>query len=158
MEKIKIFKNSAFKDKRGLLWTSWNNKILNYKFNHDKFSISKKNVFRGLHGDKKTYKLLTCVFGKVFFVYINFNKKSKNYLKAKTLILSHENRKSILLPPYYLNGHYCLSNECVFHYKLFYKGKYFDTKDQLSMKWNDKRIQIKWPFSKSVITSKRDKC
>lgn len=157
MNRIKIFYNDAFKDKRGYYWTSWERKMLNLNFNHDKFSISKKNVLRGLHGDKKTYKLVTCVYGKVFFVSVNYNKKSKEFLKSKTLILSHENRKSVLLPPNFLNGFLCLSKECVFHYKLNYKGNYADVDDQFSMKWNDKRLNINWPIKGKIIISDRDK-
>ena len=64
---IKVIKGSIFKDKRGKLWTSWkkNKKIL-LNFKHDKFSISKKNVLRGLHYDQKTWKLISCVYGKFF--------------------------------------------------------------------------------------------
>ena len=51
------------------------------KFNHDKFSISKKNVLRGLHCDFKSWKLVTCVYGKIFFVIVDMRKKTKNYLK-----------------------------------------------------------------------------
>ena len=89
MKEIKVLKSSIFKDHRGYLWTSWENKKIKLHFNHDKFSISKKNTLRGLHGDKKTWKLVSCVFGRVFFVVVNNNPKSKNYLKKKTFILSH---------------------------------------------------------------------
>jgi len=155
--KIKFNSNSAFRDKRGLYWTSWkskkNSKI---NFNHDKFSLSKKNVIRGLHGDSKSWKLVSCVYGKVFFVIVNYKKKSKNFLKHKSFLLSHQNRKQVLIPPHYLNGFLCLSKECVFHYKWSYKGKYFDAKDQFSLKWNDNRIKIKWPLQGKPILSNRD--
>ena len=157
MREIKIIKSSIFKDHRGYLWTSWENKKIKLNFNHDKFSISKKNTLRGLHGDKKTWKLVSCVFGKVFFVIVNNNPKSKNYLRKKTFILSHEQNKQILIPPNFVNGFLCLSNRCVFHYKLSYKGKYFDVKNQDVLKWNDKRLKIKWPRKKNLIFSKRDK-
>ncbi len=156
--KIKTYKNSAFKDIRGYYWTSWKNKKgPRLLFNHDKFSISKKNVLRGLHGDDKTWKLVSCVFGKVFFVIVNYNKNSKYYLKHKTYILSHINRTQVLVPPKYLNGFLCLSKDCVFHYKLSYKGKYKDVQSQYSLKWCDKKLKIKWPFKKKLIMSKRDK-
>ena len=48
----------------------------NIIYNHDKFSLSKKNVLRGLHGDRKTWKLVSCTYGKLFLVIVNFNKKS----------------------------------------------------------------------------------
>ena len=39
---IKLFKGNNFRDKRGLLWTSWISNKKSLKFNHDKFSLSKK--------------------------------------------------------------------------------------------------------------------
>jgi len=157
MKGIKVLKSSIFKDHRGYLWTSWEKKKIKLKFNHDKFSVSKKNVLRGLHGDSKTWKLVSCVFGKVFFIVVNNDKKSKEYLKKKTFILNHNKNIQILIPPKFVNGFLCLSDKCVFHYKLSYAGKYFDVKDQMVVKWNDKRLKIKWPTKKNLLFSKRDK-
>ena len=153
---MKEFSNTAFKDRRGLYWTSWEKKRFKLNFNHDKFSLSKKNVLRGLHGDTKTWKLVSCVYGKVFFVVVNYDIKSKNYLSKKTYILSHNNRKQILIPPKYLNGLLCLSQECLFHYKLSYKGNYADVKKQFSIRWNDPTLKIKWPINNPIL-SVRDK-
>ena len=89
MKEIKVFKSSIHKDKRGYLWTSWFENKNKLKFKHDKFSISKKNTLRGLHSDVKTWKLVSCVFGKVFFVVVNNDQSSKSYLKKKTFILDH---------------------------------------------------------------------
>ena len=155
---IKIFKRSVFKDKRGYLWTSWkNSKKYKINFNHDKFSLSKKNVFRGLHYDNKTWKLVSCVYGSIFFVVVNCNKKSNQYLETFTIKLNHKDNRQILVPPNFANGHLCLSKDCVFHYKLFYKGAYSDVKSQKNIKWNDKRLDIKWPKNITFITSGRDK-
>ena len=100
---------------------------------------------------------MSCVYGKVFFVVVNNIKSSKSYLKKKTFILDHKSNKQILIPPNYVNGFLCLSDHCVFHYKLSYKGKYFDVKNQNVLKWNDERLKIKWPKTKNLILSKRDK-
>ena len=49
---LKRNKNTSFKDHRGYYWTTWKkNTFKKIKFNHDKFSISKKKVLRGLHCD-----------------------------------------------------------------------------------------------------------
>ena len=155
MKEIKLFSNSAFRDHRGYYWTNWIKNKIKLNFNHDKFSISKKNVLRGLHGDKKTFKLVTCVYGEVLLIVVDYRKKSKNFLNYKKFKLSHKNRIQVLIPPNFLNGFLCLSKECVFHYKLSYKGKYIDAKDQISAKWNDPNINIKWPIKKPIL-SKRD--
>ena len=66
--KVKKLINRSFKDLRGYYWTSWKRGVLkSLKFKHDKFSLSKKNVLRGLHGDNKTWKLISCPYGKFFF-------------------------------------------------------------------------------------------
>jgi len=157
MLKVKVLKNSLFKDKRGYYWTSWKKGIIkNIVFKHDKFSLSKKNVLRGLHGDKKTWKLISCPYGKFFLVAVNCLKGSKNYLKWKSWILSQENGLQVMIPPNYANGHLCLSKNCLFHYKLSYKGSYNDAKKQFSLRWNDPKISIKWPIKKPIL-SKRDK-
>ena len=154
--KIKKIKSKAFADHRGYIWTSWERGAVNkIKFNHDKFSLSKKNVLRGLHGDKKTWKLVSCSYGKFLLVVVNFEKNSKNFLKWSSWILSQKNGLQILIPPNYANGHLCLSKECLFHYKLSYKGQYIDAKKQFSIKWNDPKINIKWNIKKPIL-SKRD--
>ena len=155
--KIKKIINSSFKDHRGLYWTSWKkNNQIKLNFIHDKFSLSKKNVLRGLHGDSKTWKLISCPYGKFFLVVVNCIKNSKNYLKWKSWVLSHENGVQVLVPPNYANGHFCISEKCLFHYKLSYKGKYQDVNKQFSLRWNDPKLDIKWPVRKPIL-SKRDK-
>ena len=84
---LKIINNTSFKDKRGFYWTTWKKGIFKkIRFNHDKFSISKKNTIRGLHCDFKSWKLVTCVFGKLLLVVVDMRKSSKNYLKSKELM------------------------------------------------------------------------
>lgn len=155
---IKVIKGTIYKDNRGTLWTSWKkNRNLNIHFNHDKFSFSKKNVLRGLHYDNKTWKLISCVHGKVFFVVVNCDPKSDFYLKSSSFILESKKNMQILVPPLFANGHLCLSNKCLFHYKLSYTGSYSDVDKQKVLKWNDKRIKVKWPKTDQIILSKRDK-
>ena len=115
---IKVINKNNYKDKRGLLWTTWKKGMYkNLNFNHDKFSLSKKNTLRGLHCDFKSWKMVTSVYGKFLFVVVDMRKKSKNYLKHKKWILNHQNPRTILVPPYYANAHLCLSKICIFHYK-----------------------------------------
>ena len=74
MKQIKVITSDNYADKRGLIWTSWKKNNLNLNFEHDKFSFSKKNVLRGLHYDNKTWKLISCPYGKIFFVVVNCSK------------------------------------------------------------------------------------
>jgi dTDP-4-dehydrorhamnose 3,5-epimerase len=154
---IKIIKGNNFKDKRGILWTTWKKGFFKtIKFNHDKFSLSKKNTLRGLHCDFKSWKMITSVYGKFLFVVVDMRKNSKNYLKHKKWILDHKKPMLILVPPYFANAHLCLSKVCLFHYKWSYKGKYIDANKQTSYRWDDPKIKIKWPIKKPIL-SNRDK-
>ena len=99
--------------------------------------------------------MITCVYGKFLLVAVNMKKNSKNYLKHKKWILDYKKPKMILVPPYYANGHLCLTKTCIMHYKWSYKGKYIDAKNQKTYKWDDPKFKIKWPI-KNPILSKRD--
>lgn len=155
-KKIYVLKNSVFKDNRGYYWTTWKKNNFNkLKFNHDKFSISKKNVLRGFHCDFKSWKLVTCVFGKLVLAVVNVDKKDRDYLLSKKFTLSFDKPKSILIPPNYANAHLCVSKFCIFHYKWSYSGKYPGIIHQKSFKWNDPNFKITWPIKKPIL-SKRD--
>ena len=153
--KVRKLINSSFKDSRGYYWTSWKQNLMkNIKFKHDKFSLSKKNVLRGLHGDNKTWKLVSCPYGKFILVVVNCVKKSKDYLKWRSWILSHENGLQILIPPNYANGHLCLSDKCLFHYKLAYRGSYHDADKQFSIRWNDPKLKIEWGIKRPILSNR----
>jgi dTDP-4-dehydrorhamnose 3,5-epimerase len=157
LKEVKYFKVNTFKDFRGEIWTSWEKKYFkNINFNLDKFTTSKKNVLRGFHGDKKSWRLVTCPKGEVLNVIVDYRPNSKNYLKCSTFKLNDKNKISVLLPPMFLNSWLCLSKNALYAYKWSFKGRYVDADDQISVKWNDPRINFKWPIKK-VILSKRDK-
>ena len=153
---VKVFENDSFEDYRGELYSIYKKEDFDISFNHDKVSISKKNVLRGLHCDKKSWKLITCLAGEVYLVVVDYRETSPSFLKWDSIILSSKNRKSILLPPMFANGHLVLSSTATFFYKWSYPGKYPDVNDQFSINWKDKRININWPIDNPIL-SKRDK-
>lgn len=155
---IKIIQNSSFQDNRGELWTIWEDSKFtpNLKFNHDKVSISKKNVLRGLHSDSKSWKLITCLHGQFQLAIVDFRKDSTNFLKSDTLIMNASDRICVLVPPMFANGHLVLSESTVFYYKWCYEGTYPDVKDQISLNWSDPIFKINW-LCENPIISERDK-
>jgi dTDP-4-dehydrorhamnose 3,5-epimerase len=154
---IKIFQPDSFEDFRGELFTVFKHgDYNNLFFNHDKVSISKKNVLRGLHGDNKAYKLITCLHGELLLVVVDNRADSHNFLKWDYIVLSHKNRIQVLVPPMFANGHLVLSEEATFFYKWAYKGDYPDVNEQFTLKWNDPRINIDWPIENPIL-AERDK-
>ena len=152
---VTVYSPDSFEDFRGELYTLYKQEDFSLSFNHDKVSISRKNVLRGLHGDSKSWKLITCLAGEVFLVVVDNRPESPNYLKWDSIILTPENKKSVLVPPNFANGHLILSEKATFFYKWSYPGKYPDVQDQFTLKWNDPNIGIHWPISNPIL-SKRD--
>ena len=157
---VYIIEPSVFKDFRGSIWTSFLQeelKILlpvNLVFKHDKFSISKNNVLRGIHGDEKSWKLVTCVFGEIQQVIVDLRRKSPTYKKWQSFIISPDKQKLVLIPPSMGNGFYVKSPQAVYHYKLAYNGDYFDSNKQFSIKWNDASIGVNWLTSNPILSDR----
>jgi dTDP-4-dehydrorhamnose 3,5-epimerase len=153
-----ILRPSVNEDLRGNIWTSFLKdeveKLIpdNLYFKHDKFSSSKKNVLRGIHGDSKSWKLVTCVFGEILQVVVDLREGSSTYLKWQSFKIDSNNQQSVLIPPQMGNAYYVYSDNALYHYKLAYSGSYLDAKDQFSLKWNDDRIGIDWPISNPILS------
>ena len=157
---IKIFRPSIFCDYRGSIWSSFTKEIQNeipneLSFTHDKFSKSSKNVLRGIHGDTKSWKLVTCVYGSIQQVVVNYKTGSKNFLKYDSFQINEKNQICVLIPPNYGNAYLVLSKNAIYHYKLAYSGAYIDADKQFSIRWDDPRINIVWKTRKPIL-SKRD--
>ena len=155
---VKIFEPDVFTDFRGDLWTTWKKDEfpLDLDFNHDKVSTSRKDVLRGIHGDFKSFKLITCLYGQMFFILVDNRKDSKTYLQWNSMILDDRKRKLVLIPPGIGNAFLVLSDYSIFSYKWSYNGEYPDVEDQFTIKWNDKRLNINWPIANPIL-QKRDR-
>ena len=156
IEGVKIFSPDVYTDYRGDLWTLWLAGDFDFDFNHDKVSTSRKHVLRGIHGDFKSHKLITCLYGEIYFVVVDNRKNSLTYKQWDCIILNNRTRQQVLIPPGVGNGFLVLSEHCVFHYKWSYSGSYPDVKDQFTIKWNEPNLGIDWPI-KEPILQKRDK-
>ncbi len=148
----------TFKDYRGQFVETYNKELykkngINVNFVQDDISVSKKSVLRGIHGDNRTWKLLSCLYGKIYFVVVNCDKESKEFGKWQSFILSDTNRLQVLVPPKHGNAYLVLSDLAIFHYK---QSTYYQGMDkQFSYKYNDPRFKIEWPI-KNPILSQRD--
>ena len=152
---IQISQPDSFEDYRGELYTLFKQEEHDLIFNHDKVSISRQNVLRGMHGDSKSWKYISCLAGEIYLVVVDNRPDSPNYLKCDWVMITSKNRTSVLIPPNFANGHYILSPEATLFYKWSYPGDYPDVQDQFTLKWNDCRIGIDWPTSNPIL-SKRD--
>ena len=153
---VKIYHPDVFEDFRGELFTLFKQEESDLVFNHDKVSISKQYVLRGLHGDSRSWKLITCLAGEVYLVVVDNRPESPNYLKWDWIILDDRTRKQVLTPPQFAIGFLVLSDQAMLHYKWAYEGEYADIDVQFTLKWDDPKINIYWPIDNPIL-QKRDK-
>lgn len=156
---VKLIERSLTFDHRGFYAEVYNEqeyfeKGINIKWVQDNFTFSQKNVLRGLHGDNKTWKLVSCVLGKLFFVVINYDSGSKFFGKHLSYILTPQNRLQVLVPPGHGIGHLVLNNSAILYYKQ--SEYYHGAQNQFVIPWNDSRFNIPWPVSNPVLST-RDK-
>ena len=125
---------------------------IHYEFIQDDISVSRKNVLRGIHGDRKTAKLVSCLYGAFYLVVINNIPESPQYRQWTAFTLSDRNRSQVLIPPGFGNGHTILTETAMFYYK---QTTTYDRASQFTLLWNDPELKIWWPI-KDPIISQRD--
>ena len=161
LPEVKLAQPKPFHDYRGEMWTFWEEEYdllpPDKKFKISKFTRSRKNVLRGLHGDDETWKYISCVWGEIYLAVVDNRPHSANYLKWDSFTITDRNHLSVLVPPGFVNGHLCLSEECLFHYAQSYPSNYVDVERQDVLKWNDVRLDIDWPTGVKPILSERDR-
>ena len=150
-----IIKQIVNKDSRGYLRETFNEKILNKKFNFEYFTNSKRNVLRGFHFQEKYHqsKYVNVLKGKILDCVVDLRKNSKTFGKSFKIILSKENSLGLFIPRGFAHAYYSYDKENIIYYKLdnFYKPNL-----ERGIIWNDKKINIKWP-TKNPIVSFKDK-
>jgi len=121
-------------------------------FVQDDISVSHRHVLRGIHGDQKTWKLVSCLAGQFYLVVVNWDPDSPQYRRWEGFTLSEHNRLQILIPPKFGNGHVVMTERAIFHYK---QNTYYDRPGQFTILWNDPQLDIWWPV-KDPLVSARD--
>ena len=152
-EDLKIIKSPIFSDNRGYFKELIIEKNINKRFPFKVMSFSKKNVLRGLHlqTKKPQGKFISVIKGSIFDVVIDLRKKSKTYMKKFNIILSATNGTSIYIPPGFAHGFYALKKE---NYIVYSCTQYRSENNEVSIIWNDKNLNIKWPTNKPILSLK----
>jgi len=150
-------KGELFNDPRGIFLETYNEAKykehgIDISFVEDDISVSTKDVLRGLHGNKETWKLISCIHGEVFFVVVDCDEQSATFGEWESFTLNDKNYSQVLVPPMYGNGYLALTDKVVFHYK---QSTYYKPGTQFTFRWDDPRFKINWP-TETPILSDRD--
>lgn len=153
-----LIKKNQYFDNRGCFFEAFNEKIyselgIETNFVQDNFSISKKNVLRGLHYQKKNPqgKLISVIRGSILDIAVDIRKNSKTFGKYQSFILSEKNCRQLWIPRNFAHGFLSLSTNTIVNYKC---TDLYDPEDQNTIIWNDKNLKISWPIKKPIISKK----
>ena len=117
------------------------------------YSVSKKNVLRGLHFQLPPHdhtKLVYCNYGKIFDVVVDLRKGSSTYGHHIIVLLDADKASMIYIPRGLAHGFYTLSEKAITLYKVntIHAPDY-----DAGIHWNS--AGICWPANKPIV-SKRD--
>tara|TARA_Y100000816_G_scaffold103339_1_gene72049 strand:- start:2484 stop:3023 length:540 start_codon:yes stop_codon:yes gene_type:complete len=150
-----IIKRPTYYDNRGFLRELFEQKKFKKKFIFDYFSLSKKDVIRGLHLQykKPQVKIISVISGRIFDVVLDCRKNSKTFGKHFTMNISSKDNVSLYIPEGFAHGFCSLTNNTILHYR---NSNYRNKKYEIGILWNDRDLNIKWPV-KNPLISLRDK-
>ena len=150
-----IIKRPTYYDNRGFLRELFEQKKFKKKFIFDYFSVSKKNVIRGLHlqHKKPQAKIISVISGRIFDVVLDCRKNSKTFGKYFTINISSNDNISLYIPEGFAHGFCSLANNTILHYR---NSNYRNKKYETGILWKDRDLKIKWPVRNPLI-SLRDK-
>lgn len=123
----------------------------------DNFSLSRKNVLRGIHYQvvQPQGKLVRVTHGAVLDVAVDLRRSSPHFGKYVAEELSGENGRMLWIPPGFGHGFLVLSEIAGFAYKT---TDYYSPDGERTILWNDPEIGITWPVNATaVVMSGKDR-
>src|SRR6266568_5622159 len=138
---VKIFHAPEF-EKRGL----------ETSFVEEFFSISHKNVIRGLHFQlppKDHVKIVYCQQGEAMDVVVDLRLGSPTYGEFEIFNLSAENANGIYIPTGLAHGFCALSESAVMVYKV---SSVYSPEHDAGVRWDS--MNIPWPVANPTLSSR----
>lgn len=159
---VLILTPAIFQDNRGAFWETWNQRLMSDAglpsvWVQDNFSISKKNVLRGIHYQisQPQGKLVRVVCGTALDVVVDLRRSSSTFGKHIAVTLDEGSGKSIWIPEGFGHAFLALTDEVGFAYKV---TDYYSREGERTIAWNDPDLGIPWPISSAdAVISEKDR-
>jgi dTDP-4-dehydrorhamnose 3,5-epimerase len=159
---VLLIKPKIFEDSRGRFCELWNQKTMSDfgvtgPFVQDNFSVSAKNVLRGIHYqiDQPQGKLVRVAFGEVLDVAVDLRCSSPTFGKHFATTLTEAGGETLWIPEGFGHGFLALSERVGFLYKV---TNYYSPAGERTIAWDDPDLSIQWPVdSQEIILSGKDR-
>lgn len=147
-----------FEDERGSFVKTFHEDVfqshnLEINFAEEYYSVSVKNVIRGLHFQlppQEHTKMVYCVEGEVLDVVVDLRLNSPTYGQFTTFDVSAKKANIIYIPPGLAHGFYVKSAQAIMMYKV---STVYSPNEDAGILWNS--LPIPWGNDNPII-SKRD--
>jgi dTDP-4-dehydrorhamnose 3,5-epimerase len=158
---VLLLKPAIFRDDRGAFSETFNLRRmadagLPVNWVQDNFSVSKKNVLRGIHYQvvQPQGKLVRVTHGTVLDVAVDLRRSSPSFARHVAVELSQENGAMLWIPAGFGHAFLVLSQEAGFAYKV---TDYYAPAGERTIVWSDPELAIKWPVRpEDAIVSGKD--
>ncbi|HEV2133097.1 MAG TPA: dTDP-4-dehydrorhamnose 3,5-epimerase [Terracidiphilus sp.] len=152
----------VFRDNRGAFIETYNQRIaseagLPTVWPQDNFSLSKKNVVRGIHYQvtQPQGKLVRVTHGAVWDVAVDLRRNSPAFGKHVAVELNGEEGQMLWIPVGFGHGFVVLSEVAGFAYKV---TDYYSPAGERTIAWDDPDLAIPWPVSADeAVVSEKDR-
>jgi dTDP-4-dehydrorhamnose 3,5-epimerase len=145
---VLVLEPRIFRDDRGFFFETFNlagmvELGLPAEWKQDNFSLSKKNVIRGIHYQigQPQGKLVRVVAGAARDVIVDLRKSSPTFGKHTTVELSGEGSRMVWIPAGFGHGFAALTETVALSYKV---TDYYSPKEERTVLWNDPALGIDW--------------
>ncbi len=159
---VLVLSPTIYRDDRGEFFETFNLRRMTEAglpslWTQDNFSLSKKNVLRGIHYQvlQPQGKLVRVTHGAVLDVAVDLRRSSACFGKHVAVELSGENGEMLWIPVGFGHGFVVLTETAGFAYKV---TDYYSPAGERTIAWNDPDLAIPWPVSAAdVIVSDKDR-
>lgn len=158
LEGVYIIENKIFEDERGKFFKTFNKNIflengIDVEFRESYYSISKKDVIRGMHFQippRDHEKLVYVAEGKVLDVVLDLRKNSKSFGKSISIELTSENGRLLFIPKGLAHGFKSLQDNTMMVYNV---ATEYNPECDFGISWNS--FGFDWE-TKNPVISERD--
>jgi dTDP-4-dehydrorhamnose 3,5-epimerase/CDP-3, 6-dideoxy-D-glycero-D-glycero-4-hexulose-5-epimerase len=155
LEGVYIINNFNASDDRGLFVKTFNknfftNNNLEFSIKESYYSISNKNVIRGMHFQlppNDHEKLVFVLKGSIIDVVLDLRRNSKSFKNFISIELSSENRKSIYIPKGLAHGFKSMEDNTITFYSV---GSEYDSKSDSGIKYDS--FGFDWEVENPIIS------
>ena len=159
---VLVLTPTIYRDNRGAFFETYNQRAmaeagLPTAWMQDNFSLSIKNVVRGIHYQlgQPQGKLIRVTHGAVVDVAVDLRHSSATFARHIAVELTGENGQMLWIPEGFGHGFAVLSEVAGFAYKV--TDFYFSAGDR-TIAWNDPDLAIPWPIAPELaIVSDKDR-